>query len=146
MAGFYTEEVRSRTGRTGFRVVALDGRTARLASVADGGGGPRIGRYTVHVSEFEALVLSELDPLPDADLIVIDEIGKMECLSSAFVTMARRALTARVPLLGTVALAGGGFIEESKSITAAAVLAVTRERRDGLPAELAERFRRQRRP
>jgi nucleoside-triphosphatase len=141
MAGFYTEEVRSQGGRTGFRVVALDGRTARLAT-AGGEGGARIGRYTVHVGELEALVRAQLDPLPDAELIVIDEIGKMECLSPAFVAMARRALSAPVPLLATIALAGGGFIAEARSIPGASVASVTRENRDGLPAELAGRFRR----
>jgi nucleoside-triphosphatase len=143
MAGFYTEEVRSRAGRTGFRVVGLDGRTVRLATA--GGEGPRIGRYGVHVGEFEALALSQLGASPDADLVVIDEIGKMECLSPAFVTLARRALNATVPLLGTVALAGGGLIAESKSIPGVTVLDVTRENRDRLPTELAERFRRGRR-
>lgn len=30
--GFYTEEIRGRAGRTGFRLTTLDGRTAQLAT------------------------------------------------------------------------------------------------------------------
>jgi nucleoside-triphosphatase len=140
MAGFYTEELRSRTGRTGFRVVALDGQTARLASVGRHGLGPRVGRYAVHLADFESVALPQLEPLPHIGLLVLDEIGKMECLSPAFVAAARRALSASVPLLGTVALAGGGFIAEAKRSPGVAVIPIAAENRDRLPAELAARF------
>jgi nucleoside-triphosphatase len=143
MAGFYTEELRHGGGRIGFRIVALDGRTARLATVGDHGG-PRVGRYTVHVAELEP-VLTQLEPSPDLELLVLDEIGKMECLSPAFVAAARRALAAPVPFLGTVALAGGGFIAEAKRSPGVAVLSVSAESRDRLPAELAARLRATRR-
>jgi nucleoside-triphosphatase len=56
MAGFYTEEVRGRTSRTGFRVVTLDGRTARLATVGSGQGA-KVGRYVVHLGEFEEVAV-----------------------------------------------------------------------------------------
>lgn len=139
-AGFYTEEVRGRAGRTGFRVVGLDGSTGRLASVG-GQGGPRVGRYVVHVSDFEAVALPQLEIRPGLELLVIDEIGKMECLSPAFVSAARRALAAPVPLLATVALAGGGLIAEAKRAPGVAVVSVSMENRDVLPARLAARLR-----
>jgi nucleoside-triphosphatase len=138
-AGFYTEEVRGRGGRTGFRVVTLDGRSARLASIGEDGG-PRVGRYRVHVGDFEALAVPDIEPSLDVDLVVVDEIGKMECLSAAFVAAARRALTAPVPLLGTVARTGGGLIAEAKVAPGVSVLAVSAANRDRLPAELAARF------
>ncbi len=140
MAGFYTEEIRVRTGRTGFRVVTLDGRIARLATVGNSGG-PRVGRYTVHVAELESVAVPQLEPSPRLGLLVVDEIGKMECLSPAFVEATRRALAAPVPLLGTVALAGRGFIAEAKRSPGVAVIAVSAENRDSLPAEVAARLR-----
>jgi nucleoside-triphosphatase len=141
MAGFYTEEIRGRSGRTGFRVVTLDGRTAPLATLQDRGG-PRVGRYSVHLDEFEAVALSQLDSSQGVDLIVVDEIGKMECHSPAFVALARRVLTAPMPFLGTVALSGSGFVAEAKSVSGVTVIAISRENRDRLPAEIADRFRR----
>ncbi len=138
--GFYTEEVRGRAGRTGFRVVGLDGSSGRLASVG-GQGGPRVGRYVVHVSEFEAVALPQLEIRPGLELLVIDEIGKMECLSPAFVAAARGALMAPVPLLATVALAGGGLIAEAKRAQGVAVVSVSTGNRDALPAQLAARLR-----
>ena len=139
-AGFYTEEVRGRAERTGFRVVGLDGSEGRLASVG-AQGGPRVGRYVVHVSEFEAVALPQLEIWPGLQLLVIDEIGKMECLSPAFVAAARRALAAPVPLLATVALAGGGLIAEAKRAPGVDVVRVSPENRDALPAQLAARLR-----
>jgi nucleoside-triphosphatase len=140
MAGFYTEEIRTQAGRVGFRVVTLDGRTGRLATV-NGRGGPRVGRYAVHVAEFESVALSQLEPSANVGLLVLDEIGKMECLSAAFVEAARRALTASVPVLGTVALKGGGFIAEAKRSPGVAVIPISVENRDRLPAEIAARIR-----
>jgi len=139
-AGFYTEEVRGRAGRTGFRVVGLDGSSRRLASM-EGQGGPRVGRYVVHVSEFEAVALPQLEIRPGLELLVIDEIGKMECLSPAFVAAARGALAAPVPLLATVALAGGGLVAEAKRAQGVDVVTVSLENRDVLPARLAARLR-----
>jgi nucleoside-triphosphatase len=140
VAGFYTEEIRARSGRTGFRVVTLDGRTARLATVSHRGE-PRVGRYTVHVAELEAVAVPQLEPSPHLGLLVLDEIGKMECLSPAFVEAARRALAAPVPLLGTVALSGAGFIAEAKRSPGVVVIGVSAENRDSLPAEIAARLR-----
>lgn len=139
-AGFYTEEVRGRAGRTGFRVVGLDGSAGRLATVG-GEGGPRVGRYRVHVAEFEAVALPQLEIRPGLELVVIDEIGKMECLSPAFVAAARRALAATVPLLATVALTGGGLIAEAKRALGVELVTVSVENRNALPARLVARLR-----
>ncbi len=138
-AGFFTEEVRAGTGRTGFRVTSLDGRSGRLASVG-GEGGPRVGRYAVHVAEFEAVALPALRPGPGVRLLVVDEIGKMECLSPAFVTAVREGLRGPWGFLGTVALAGGGFIAEARRLPGVEVVVLSRENRDRLPAEIAERL------
>ena len=139
-AGFYTQEVRGWSGRTGFRVVALDGRAGWLAT-AGAAEGPRVGRYAVHVAEFEAVALPALEPRAGMDLLVLDEIGKMECLSRAFVAAARRALAADIALLGTVALRGGGFIAEAKQSPGIELVTLSAANRDSMPAQIAERFR-----
>ncbi len=139
VTGFYTEEIRGRTGRTGFRIVTLDGRTARLAT-AGGAGGPRVGRYTVHLAALETVCADSLEPRPDVDLVAIDEIGKMECLSPAFVQAARAVLSGPVPVLATVALSGDGFIAEAKRLPGVEVIPLSRENRDRLPVEVGARL------
>jgi nucleoside-triphosphatase len=139
VAGFYTQEVSGPSGRTGFRAVTFDGRQARLAT-AEAGDGPRVGRYAVHLAEFEALALPSLASRPDIDLVVMDEIGKMECLSPAFEAAARQALSGTVPVLATVALRGGGFIAEAKRLPGVEVVEMAREGRDRLAGEIAARL------
>ena len=130
--GFYTEEIR-------VGLVTLDGRTAQLAT-AGRDGGPRVGRYTVHLASLEAIVEDTLEHAPRGDVVVIDEIGKMECLSPVFVRAARRALSGAVPVLGSVASAGGGFIAEAKRLPGVEVILLSRESRDRLPAAVAARL------
>lgn len=115
MAGFYTQEIREAGRRQGFRWHRLDGRTGLLAHV-DIKGPHRVGRYGVDIEGFEKEVVSVLDPRAAAvDLFVIDEIGKMECLSDVFVEAIRRLLRAQKSILATVAQKGPGLIQEAKS-------------------------------
>jgi hypothetical protein len=45
-----------------------------------------------------------------------------------------------VPVLGTIALEGGGFIAEAKRMTGVEVIAISRENRERLPGEIAARL------
>jgi nucleoside-triphosphatase len=82
LQGFLTDEIRAGKERVGFRIVSLDGRAERLAHV-DLVSPHRVGRYRVDVSAIERMVEATLGKpsFPEA-VLVIDEIGKMECLSS----------------------------------------------------------------
>ncbi len=84
--GFYTLEVREGGRRVGFDVITVpEGRVAPLARVQPGAAGPRVGRYRVFVATLEALVLPLLQARdPRVRLLVVDEIGAMELLSSRF--------------------------------------------------------------
>src|SRR2546426_636202 len=80
--GFFTREMRDRGTRRGFMMQTLDGRTAVLADV--GGEGPQIGRYRVRIRELETVGVPALALRRGVRLVVVDEIGKMECLSERF--------------------------------------------------------------
>lgn len=137
-AGFLTEEVRDARGaRTGFCVVTLDGLRGELAGKSVGRG-PRVGPYLVNVEEFERVALPALDAGPGR-ILIIDEIGKMECLSRAFVRVVGEAFRSPAPIAATVPLRGGGsFIEEIRRRPDVETVLVTRENRDALPARLAD--------
>jgi nucleoside-triphosphatase len=137
LTGFYTSEIREGGRRVGFLAVTFSGRRTILAHV-DRTEGPWVGHYGVHVAGFEALVLEELER--PADLILCDEIGRMECLSPEFVRAMRRHLDGPVPVVATVALWGGGFIAEVKRRPDVELHEVTRANREGLPALLAGRL------
>src|SRR5207248_3274204 len=109
----YTEEIRERGQRRGFRAVSFDGRAWDLAHVGFRDAAARVGRYGVDVGVMDALA-ETLGPRQGVDAWLVDEIGRMECLSPAFVTAMRALLAGAVPLVATVAQRGGGFISEVK--------------------------------
>jgi len=74
-----------------------------------------VGKYGVDVAGFEKSVVPVLNiEQSDAELFVIDEIGKMECLSKKFITAVRRLFVSERPVLATVAQKGTGLIREVK--------------------------------
>jgi len=75
-------------------------------------------------------------PAREVDLLVIDEIGKMELLCPEFADAMRLLLDGPVPVLATVALQGGRLIAEVKARADVRVVEVTPEDPDGLPGEL----------
>ncbi len=139
LAGFTTAEIRSPQGRLGFYVTTLDGRQGILAHV-NYTGCPQVGRYGVDVVTFESLVLPTLDPAQKVAAFILDEIGKMECLSADFCQAVLRLLEDPRPVLGTIALRGPACIQEIRRQPDVHLVQVTRENRDRLPAELAARL------
>ncbi len=136
LRGFYTEEIRDESGRQGFRAVTLDG-DATVIARADGSTGPRVGKYTVDVPAIDQVVEATLGRRKaGADAYVVDEIGKMECLSGAFLGAMSDLLDRPEPLLATVARAGRGLISEVKQRPDSRLVEVTPSNRDDLPERI----------
>ena len=131
LGGFYTEEIREAVERRGFRLLGFDGTETVIAHV----GFPRrysVGKYGVDVGAIDAAVsLLALDAATDCYLV--DEIGKMECLSERFVEAMRGLLNGPAPMIATVALRGSGFIAEAKASEGVTMWRLTEENRDDLP-------------
>jgi nucleoside-triphosphatase len=139
-ARFYTEEKRQRGQRVGFRILTLMGQEGNLASV--GRTEPAVGRYSVHIDEFENLVLPNLDPeTTPAELYVIDEIGKMELLSSRFRNRIIDLLAQPTNLLATIAKKGQRLIDQLKARNDIDLIEVTRANRNELPEEIARKIK-----
>lgn len=111
--GFYTEEVREGGQRVGFRLRTLDGNEGWLAHV-NIGGPHRVGRYGVSLEALEDIGIASLRPAPPERFIVVDEIGKMECLSAVFCQSILEALDGPFVVLGTIAQEGKGLMLEIK--------------------------------
>lgn len=138
MAGFHTEEIREGARRTGFRWARLDGPSGTLAHF-DIRGPHRVGRYGVDIAAFNHEVVPILDPATtEAKLFVIDEIGKMECLSETFVQAVRRLFASDRAVLATAAQKGGGFIREVKSYRTVKLLHLTVENRDEVTQQVMD--------
>ncbi len=69
---------------------------------------------------------------PDAKLNMIDEIGKMECLSRKFKEIVKRLLDSDRMMFATSAQHGGGLIAEIKSRRNVRIYTRTPYNRDGM--------------
>jgi len=102
--GFYTLEIRNVGIREGFKIVTLDGKEAMLAHISIDS--PfRVGKYGVDVSVLDTTGVDAItDAIANSELIVIDEIGKMEMFSPKFIQVVADALASPKKVLGTITL------------------------------------------
>ena len=107
-------------------------------------GPQRVGKYGVDVSVIDAVADSALAVRDEVDVYLVDEIGKMECMSSRFVAALRGLLDSAKPVVATIARRGGGFITEVKARKDAELWEVTHANRDGMPQEVLTWFREER--
>jgi nucleoside-triphosphatase len=138
-SGFITQEVRSDEGdRIGFDIVTLYGRVTPLARKGRGEG-PRVGDYHVDLYSVDKVaVLSLTDP--EAQLLVVDEIGLMELKSLQFQEVVMRLLDDPRPMLGTIRYQRNRFCDLVKSHPDVEVIEVSRGNRDALVEMLAVRL------
>jgi nucleoside-triphosphatase len=134
-AGFLTAEIREAKTRKGFELRSLNGKEGLLAHV-DITSPHRVGKYRVDVKGFDAFL--EAIPLlePSVGLIVIDEIGKMECFSELFKHLVRQVLDSDKAMLASIALKGGGFIERIKKRDDVQLVELVESRRETLVEEI----------
>jgi nucleoside-triphosphatase len=136
-AGFYTEEIRSRGTRKGFKLTSLDGKTTGTLAHVDFKGPDRVGKYGIDLPGFEQFLGSLRLPDFFSHLIIIDEIGKMECLSPKFRDLVISLLDRHAPVIATIALKAGGFIDEVKHRGDAALFEIAEKNRDSLLTDIA---------
>ncbi len=135
--GFCTEEIREGGRRVGFRLSGFHGETGVLAHVDRGP--PRVGRYGVDVEGFESF-LARI-PWERGRVILLDEIGKMECLSGRFVSLVQRLLEDPRPMVATRALKAPPAVGPVLDAVPLRTVRVTERTRGALPTELARAVR-----
>jgi nucleoside-triphosphatase THEP1 len=131
VTGFFTREIREKGKRVGFSIVTLDGRKGVLAH-RDVRGPFRVGKYGVNVEDIDRVAVPSMIPAGPDVIVVIDEIGKMECFSSLFRESLMRVLDSENPVIGSIALRGGSFIEKVKARKDVSLIEVTERNRDEL--------------
>jgi len=139
--GFYTEEMREHGRRTGFKIVTLDGRTGILADTKRESK-LRVGKYRINIQALEDLgVGSVSDAIGRKDVVIIDEIGKMELFSERFKEVVSRALDSDKIVLGTIMYKENPFTDAIKERQDTKVIMVDKSNRDELPGEILEMIR-----
>jgi nucleoside-triphosphatase len=138
LSGFVTEELRASGRRVGFAVETFAGERATLAHVRFSGP-PRVGRYGVDLDAFERVALPALEA-NGADVILIDELGKMELASAAFRAAVSTAFQGKLPIVATVHVARHPYTDALKRDAGIETVRVSQRNRDDLPKQLEERF------
>ncbi|XP_018334317.1 cancer-related nucleoside-triphosphatase homolog [Agrilus planipennis] len=142
--GFYTEDVRNETGsRIGFDIVTLGGKRRRLSRtleyVEPGNESKyKVGQYTVFLNEFESVALPTFES--ENEIIVIDEIGKMELFSENF--KQKVVKTFKDPkkiIIATIPVAKGkpiSLVENIRSSDSTHLITVNKNNRNNLLNEI----------
>jgi nucleoside-triphosphatase len=134
--GFYTEEIRVAGDRLGFKIATLAGQSTILSHV--GISGPhRVSKYGVDVNNLENTGVTAIyQAISDCDVIVIDEIGKMELLSPRFREAVLKAINTRKKVLGTIMLNPHPFADEIKRHPNVKVVQVSVDNRKHIMKEI----------
>jgi len=124
--GFYTEEIRSQGIRLGFRLVTLDGQQAILAHT-DLGKRYRVGKYGVDIKSLEQVgVVALYHAAQHRDLVVVDEIGKMELFSAGFREAVSQIIDSGKRVLGTIMLNANPWADAIKRQPQVKLVTMTR--------------------
>lgn len=135
--GFYTEEERIAGRRIGFLMQTLDGKQGYLAH-QDISSDAHIRRYGVSLENIEQIAVPSIKPV-EKQIIILDEIGKMECFSEKFIDAAKQALDSPNIVIGTITFGGTDFIQEVKNRDDIEIIEVTTENRNHLPEIILEK-------
>jgi nucleoside-triphosphatase len=101
VGGFISPEEKIHGTRTGFKVQDINsGKSARLASIDCDG--PRVAKYHVDLRSFESFLKRCMKQPSQYDVIVVDEIGRMEMKSTRFQDCLEKILESSIPLIASL--------------------------------------------
>jgi nucleoside-triphosphatase len=129
--GFFTREIREKGRRVGFSIDTLDGRQGIMAHL-DIQSGYKVGKYGVNVQNIDTIAVPSMVAENGNVVVVVDEIGKMECCSAVFRQTLLRVLDSPNIVVGSIALKGGAFINAIKKRPDTRPIPVSAKNRDVL--------------
>ncbi|MDY6845082.1 MAG: NTPase [Thermodesulfobacteriota bacterium] len=124
VVGFYTEEIREKHERVGFKIVTFDGREGVLAHKYLHTP-HRVGKYGVDIETLNNIGVRALRTSNNNVLTVVDEIGKMELFSQDFRDTLLLLCNSHRPVYGVIQKRMHPFTDEIKTRNDAKILEVT---------------------
>jgi nucleoside-triphosphatase THEP1 len=139
LTGFFTRELREKGRRVGFSITTLDGKEGILAH-ENSKSQKRVGKYGVNAGDLARIAVPSMIPSRADQIVVIDEIGKMECLSPLFRETLASVLDSENLVIGSIAQKGDAFIEKIKERKDVLLVIVSEKNRDSLVLFLLEQI------
>ncbi len=134
--GFYTEEIRNNGVRQGFRIVTLGGQSAPLAHI-NIRSPYRVSKYGVDIAGLEQVgVVALKEAARRGEVVVVDEIGKMELFSENFKAAVLEIIESGQKVLGTIMLKSDPWADEIKKKPQVKLINVTRNNHPQVLAEI----------
>jgi nucleoside-triphosphatase len=100
IGGMISSEIREAGVRKGFKIVDLATGEEGILAHIDQKEGPKVGKYRVCLDDLERIGVKAIESaLEEADVIVVDEIAKMENSSPKFRETIQRVLRSKKPIL-----------------------------------------------
>ena len=127
--GFFTQELRERGRRVGFSITTLEGKTGVLAH-QDIKSRFRVGNYRVNLEDLDQIAVPSMLPSTPDQIVVVDEVGKMECFSPLFKETLIQVLSSANLVIGSVAIKGDRFIQSIKKRDDVSLVSITEKTRD----------------
>ena len=137
LTGFFTRELREQGRRVGFSIITLAGRQGTLAH-ENNKSRIQVGKYGVNIGDIDQVAVPSMIPSHPDEIVVIDEIGKMECCSPLFRATLLDTLNSRHRVIGTIARKGDAFIHEIKERADVLLVSLSERNRDSVVAFLTE--------
>jgi nucleoside-triphosphatase len=127
--GFFTQELREKGRRVGFSITTLQGKTGVLAHQRIRSAF-RVGKYGVNLEDLDQIAVPSMLPSTPDQIVVVDEIGKMECFSRLFKETLIQVLSSDNLVIGSVAIKGDRFIQSIKERDDVSLVPITEKTRD----------------
>jgi nucleoside-triphosphatase len=124
VTGFFTREIKEEGRRVGFSINTLDGREGILAH-QNLKSQFRVGKYGVNLKDIDSIAVPAMIAERKEEVVVIDEIGKMECFSVLFKRTLVRVLSLPNWIIGSIAQKGDLFIQRIKERDDVKVIRIT---------------------
>lgn len=125
--GFYTEELRENGKRLGFILKTFDGQQGVLAKKGMKSK-HRLNKYGIDINVLENIGISSLkEALNGKEIIIIDEIGSMEVVSSVFRKTLLECLNSSKKVLATIRYQAQPFTDEVKKMDNISIVYLSRD-------------------
>jgi nucleoside-triphosphatase THEP1 len=89
-----------------------------------------VGNYRVNLEDLDQIAVPSMLPSTPDQIVVVDEVGKMECFSRLFKETLIKVLSSANLVIGSVAIKGDHFIQSIKKRDDVSLVSITEKTRD----------------
>ncbi len=144
IGGFYTEEIREKGKRVGFVLKRICSDESAILAHTMIESQFRVSRYKVDIKTFEEFI-KKIEKTT-AEIVFVDEIGKMECFSHVFQAWVKSLFDSNKMVIATIAERGTGLIEKLKKNRRATIIYLKRKNFDDTKEKIVQLIKEQLKP